>query len=338
LFFIKYLRNNKVDLIFFSTTSFHLFALGPILKLIYKVPFVLDIQDPWRSDFYLDKPKNERPPKFLLNYLIDKYLELFTIPKADGIVSVSHSYIDNFKSRYKVLTTNTRVIPFSATILDYQVDFDVLIQSKLEIKTDCINIVYVGRGGHDLSFAVNCFFSAVADMKSAGHEIYDKLKISFIGTSYAPNGKGRKTILPIAEFWDIQDIVVEHTDRVSYFDALKIIQNSSILFVPGSIDSGYTASKIYPYIMANKPILACFHESSSVVDILNNCTNAKVLKFNSNTKQNDLTIEFHNALMVLFEQYQLPIWNHNEVAMKNFMAPSMTKQVCSVFNNLGTNC
>jgi hypothetical protein len=38
--------------------------------------------------------------------------------------------------------------------------------------------------------------------------------------------------------------------------------------VIGSVEPHYTASKIFPYILAEKPLLTVFHEQSSVVKIL----------------------------------------------------------------------
>ena len=47
----------------------------------------------------------------------------------------------------------------------------------------------------------------------------------------------------------------------------------------GSDDPGYTASKIYPYILAEKPLLAIFHEESSVVRILQETNAGTVVTF-----------------------------------------------------------
>ena len=52
------LKKEKFDLIFFSTTMFHVGALGAFWKRRFKIPIVFDLQDPWRNDFYLSKPKN----------------------------------------------------------------------------------------------------------------------------------------------------------------------------------------------------------------------------------------------------------------------------------------
>ena len=91
------LKNRHFDLIYFSTTAFHVMALGPYWKRKFKVPFILDIQDPWRNDFYLNKPVSQRPPKFWFSYNLDKYLEKITIPNVDGIISVSKDYNEVFK-------------------------------------------------------------------------------------------------------------------------------------------------------------------------------------------------------------------------------------------------
>lgn len=326
---IKLLRYNNFDLIFFSTTSFHLFALGPIMKRKFKIPFVLDIQDPWRSDFYLDKPKNERPSKFLLNYYLDKFLEAYSIPKADGIISVSKDYLETFKHRYKCLTQNLLTVPFSATIHDYAHTNKELIFTKQHGK---VSITYVGRGGHDLGFSISSFFKAIKKIEAIKELNSKNFEISFIGTSYAPKGQGIKTIEPIAVELGITSNVKEQTDRVGYFEAISIIQNADILFIPGSTDPAYTASKIYPYILANKPMIACFHENSSVVDILGRCTKTNVITFNSNSSNLEIAEKLFEELKNIIFNLNTQDWNHNAEAMKHYMAPEMTKKICVVWN------
>src|SRR5829696_1204251 len=113
----KLLSSQKFDLIFFSTTLFHVCALGRYWKKKFGVPFIVDMQDPWRNDFFLAKPKHQRPPKFWLNHTIDKTLEAFTIPHASGIISVSQAYIDNLKERYKILIQKpSMLLPFGSSV------------------------------------------------------------------------------------------------------------------------------------------------------------------------------------------------------------------------------
>jgi hypothetical protein len=90
----------------------------------------------------------------------------------------------------------------------------------------------------------------------------------FVGTSYAADGQGLKTIEPVAAKYGVGDHVVEITDRLPYFSALKVLKDADILIIPGSTDTNYTASKLYPYILANRPLIAVFNQNSSVVEIL----------------------------------------------------------------------
>ena len=45
------LKNNNFDLIYFSTTQFPVCILGAYWKRKFKVPYVIDMQDPWYSTY-----------------------------------------------------------------------------------------------------------------------------------------------------------------------------------------------------------------------------------------------------------------------------------------------
>jgi glycosyltransferase involved in cell wall biosynthesis len=264
------LRRRKFDLVYFSTTAFHVMALGPRWKKKFGVPFILDIQDPWRSDFYLDKPKSERPPKFLISYTIDKYLEARTVPRADGIISVSQGYCDTFVDRYPDMKKDRcRVIPFGASTRDFEIMQQYIRQvGCVTFRKDKMNLVYVGRGGYDMGFALDILFMALLKGIESEPSLFSQVHLWFIGTSYAPPGEGRPTIRPLAQKRGVDEYVTEITDRIPYFETLFLLRQSGALVVPGSTDTSYTASKIYPYILAQKPLLALFYKDSSVLEVL----------------------------------------------------------------------
>lgn len=266
----KLLANNDFDLVYFSTTAFPVMVLGRIWKRKFKVPFIIDMQDPWRNDFYLDKPKHERPPKFWFAYRMDKYMEAFAMKKVDGIVSVSPGYPKTLMERYpNIKPEMCTVIPFGGAPIDFEVLEKSGLNNRLFKKDDgSINLVYIGRGGHDMSLALSGIFLGMAAGLKENPDLFNRIKMFFVGTSYAADGKGQKTVEPIAEKHGVNQLVTEITDRLPYFEAMKVLKDADILVVPGSTDTNYTASKLYPYILANKPILAVFNEQSSVVEIL----------------------------------------------------------------------
>src|SRR3954462_863729 len=59
----RILRHKPFDLIYFSTTQFPVCILGNYWKKKFNTPYVIDVQDPWHSEYYQDKPKQERPAK-----------------------------------------------------------------------------------------------------------------------------------------------------------------------------------------------------------------------------------------------------------------------------------
>jgi hypothetical protein len=89
-----------------------------------------------------------------------------------------------------------------------------------------------------------------------------------VGTDYATDGRAKKTIAPAAELAGVADRVSEDPARLPYFEALQLLKDSNFLLVVGSDDPAYTASKIYPYILARKPLLAIVHERSPLVAVL----------------------------------------------------------------------
>ncbi|MBK9291144.1 MAG: glycosyltransferase [Bacteroidetes bacterium] len=279
----RLIRKRKFDLVYFTTTQFPVMVLGRIWKRKFGLPFILDIQDPWRNDFYLDKPKHERPPKFFFAYRMDKYLEAFTMKRVDGIISVSPAYPKMLMERYARLKPEMfSVIPFGAAPIDFEVLKQAELHNRLFDKDDGnIHCVYIGRGGHDMAFALKGIFGALKKGLEQQPELFGRIRMYFVGTSYAAEGLGQKTILPVAEAMGVAGQVTEITDRLPYFVALKTLSEAQMLVVPGSTDTQYTASKLYPYILANKPMLAVFNRQSSVVEVLRNTRAGEVVPFDN---------------------------------------------------------
>ena len=59
---LRIIRDAQVDLVFFSTTMFLCMPLGRVWRRKTKVPFVIDLQDPWASDY---RSEEGAPRKYL---------------------------------------------------------------------------------------------------------------------------------------------------------------------------------------------------------------------------------------------------------------------------------
>jgi len=331
----KILKNKKFDLIYFSTTEFPVCVLGSYWKNKFNIPYVIDMQDPWHSDYYQDKPKSERPKKYWFSYRLHKFLEPIAMKNVDGLISVSEKYINTLKGRYANLANvPAKVITFGANEQDFKIVQENNDQLKLYYtpSTTQLNLVYVGRGGYDMRDAVEILFKAFkTGLKNEPH-LFENIHFHFIGTSYAPAGKGIATISPIAESVNISNYVTEYTNRIGFYESIKQLISADGLIIIGSNDSSYTASKLYPYILAKKQLLGVFNEMSSAAKIMMDCNAGDLITFNDN--QNEAYEILHRYIVSV--KKQLPI-STNFTEFEPYTASSMTKSQVELFNKVLTS-
>jgi hypothetical protein len=329
------LKENKFDLIFFSTTQFPVCILGRIWKRKYNIPYVIDMQDPWHSDYYLTRPKSERPPKYWFSYLLNKYLEPIAMKNVDGLISVSANYIDTLKTRYPEITNvPAEVITFGAFFKDNEIARKHLRDLKPAFNAieGTYNLVYVGRGGKDMHFALKIFFKAFKRGLEEFESLFNKFRINFVGTSYAPKGMGKKTIQPIAIELGLGDYVKEETDRIPFYNGLATLQAADGLCIFGSDDPQYTASKIYPYITSDKPLISVFHPASSAVAILTDCNAGEIITFDTSE---DIAFEKLKTFVESVVTKGKP--SINWTAFELYTAKEMTKRQCRLFDRVLNN-
>jgi hypothetical protein len=323
------LKTGRFDLIYFSTTQFPICVLGWYWKKRFGVPYVIDMQDPWHSEYYRDKPKEQRPPKYWFSYRLNKYLEPIAMKAVGGLISVSESYITDLKKRYPELAPiPSSVIPFGYFEPDMSIASQNLDKFNNLLSTEHINLVYVGRGGKDMQKAIKPVFVVLKQFVENHPDT--RLKLHFIGTSYAPAGAGSPTISPLAKQLGIEKYVVEITDRISYYHTLITLQQADALFIPGSDDPKYTASKIYPYLLAKKPLLAIFNPDSPAIAALKLCGAQYVYDYDAAADLDKGLHEFFNRLT----QGSVVPTNYNTEQLEHFSALRMTEKQCRLFNQI----
>jgi hypothetical protein len=329
----KLLAQGEIDLIYFSTTVFTSMALGRIWKEHFGVPFVLDMQDPWATDYYRDRPAAERPPKYWFADRVHRTLEPWTMKQADGIVAVSTSYIETLQERYpRLRQVPTLTLPFGAAPEDLDFVRDHPQPNRFFQPGDgLLHGVYVGRGGADMAAAAKVLFGALKLGLQENPKLFGRTRLHFIGTSYAPDHRAAKTIEPLAEPFGVAEHVSESTRRVPYFEALQLLLDADFLVVPGSDDPQYTASKIYPYILSKKPMMALFRDTSSVCDVLRS-TGAGILIPVTSDAPADQRLAYCAWTRLLAGLPCAPPTNWE--SFKPYLAQEMTRQQCDLFGDV----
>lgn len=266
------LARGEFDLVYFSTTVFEVHVLGPRWRRKHDVPFVMDYQDAWVSDYYRDNPRVAVPGgrwKYRLASKLHRWMEPRVLEDCAGITSVSPAYPRQLAQRYPDAMGRMPVLVqgFPGALRDFErLPHPVDSDAPYDPEDGAVHWVYVGRGGADMQHALRAFFRALRD--HAEPALLARLRLHFIGTSYAAAGAGNPTIAPLAAEFGLDGIVHESPDRISYTLTLWCLRNAHALIVPGSDDPAYTASKIYPYLLAQRPMLAIFHRESSVVELI----------------------------------------------------------------------
>lgn len=334
----RYLEEHRVDLVFFSTTVFVTMALGPYWKRRFGVPFVLDLQDPWRNDYWLSRPRRERPRKFWFDYRLNRFLEKRTIPTAAGIVSVSPAYPEELRRRYPQSRLPSLVLPFGALPADLEVAArPEVVNHIFNLGDGLLHVVYPGVVPPNMLFSLEALFAAVRQGLDDGAPHFARLRFHFVGTSYAAPGQAPKVVEPLAAKYGLGEMVTEQMDREPYFNALRLLREADLLLLPGTTDAGYTASKLYPYILANKPILAIFNEQSSVVEILGKTKAGEVVSFAAGENPQVVGARLYPVLSALLAR--LPFapatdWS----AFEAYTARAMTGKLCSFFEQVLASC
>jgi hypothetical protein len=285
------LRKGSFEMVYFSTTSFGLTTLGPYWKAKYGVPYVVDYQDPWITDYYRIHP-DVIPPGGKLKYAVVEWLsnrqEPIVLRKCSGITAVSSDYPRLLLEKYPFLAAPSIVIPFPGSQRDFErVSSEKVTQSIFDPNDGSCHWVCMGASGPIMFKVLRSLFQCLAKTREQGL-LPNKLKLHFIGTSYAAAGTGSPVIAPLADQYGLGEIVHEQTDRVPYSTALKCLLDSDAVIATGSNDPTYNASKLLPYILAQKPFLAIFHRDSPASQLLRTLGGATHIEFATEDEESHL--------------------------------------------------
>jgi hypothetical protein len=333
----KYFENNYFDLIYFSNTVFLTMPLGRYWLSKYKVPYILDFQDPWLSDYY-DRTKNT-PPGGKLKYAIAqsfaKMLEPFTLRKVSHITSVSPEYPKVLMQRYPWLKEEQfTVLPFGAPEKDFEILPKLNIKQKIFDPNDGDrHWVYVGRGGEDMAFSLNALFGAIQKHRQKTPEAWQKIKLHFVGTKYSIFDNS-KQIEELAKSYNLDDIITEYPQRIPYFEALQVLKDSHAILIIGSDDPSYSASKVYPCILARKPIL---HEESLVVNVINESKAGYTVTFGSKLNNTQIADTIEVGVRWLLDNNQTFSLTTDWQVFDSYTARQMTHTLCNIFDIAATN-
>jgi len=333
----RLLRSEKFDLIFFSNTQFVTFPLGRLWKSWFGVPYVIDIQDPWRTDYY--ERKNSRDPpggwKYQFARLQAWLLEEWTYRRVNGVISVSPSYLDELGSRYNFFSSiPAEVIRFGASREDFvHVAKQELARPLFDRSHGEIHLLYTGASGPVMPHSLTVLFDGLRRYREKFPEKANLLRFHFVGTSYVAPGSGQPSVLPVAEACGVVDLVREIPHRIGHLEALRWQQQADVLLLPGSSDLAYSPSKLYPYFLTGRPILGLVFRNSVMENLLDELGCPFVIRF----ADHGLKDEAYDRLAFIFDLAiaKFPPGSrpprNEELFREKYLAEELTRRQCELF-------
>lgn len=328
----RLLRQHRYDVVFFSTTVFLVFLLGPIWKAWFGVKIVYDIQDPWYAG---DVPiyTRETSPGGWRKYRFDQWLarvfERFALKAADRIISVSDGYVSMLSRRYPFLSPSMfTTIPFGGAGDDYRYAAPISAPFLNASDKGVFKIVSVGRSGPDMVPLLRVLFKMISG--SADEKIARALKLYFVGTNYAPAERTQKFVEPVAYECGVGDIVEEHSVRIPYLAGLALYRSCDAILLCGSMQRDYTASKFFNCVLSGRPILALFHKDSLISRLATQFPNVFLVTFGNSPEEQD----FEQGIKKGLEWIKTAKYDEKviEQRMLPWRAETLTASQCRVFD------
>ena len=261
---LRYFQHEGGDLLFVTVLPGYGALLGPVIRRRCRVPFVLDYRDPWVSKWGAGQP---RWSKAGLSHQLAVRLEPRALAHADHVTGVSLGTCEEIRGRHPEMPPeNFSVFPIGAE----PADFDYLRQhprpwpAYLAPRDHAVHLTQVGTLLPRAGDTLRAFMAALAELRTRQPMLVQRLRLNFLGTSNQPDGTDDFKVIPMAREMGVAEFVTERPQRVPYVEALNVLIQSDGLIALGSDEPHYTASRIFPKLLAQRPLLGLYHAASSV--------------------------------------------------------------------------
>ena len=215
-------------------------------------------------------------------------------------------------------------MPFSAC----ENDFDSV--KALQIKQNIfdphdgkVHGVYTGTLLDTMRPALELLFSSLQQLRKQNPEKWDRFRLHFIGTQYS--------VLELAGQYKIADLVDEHSQRVPFLSALKTMLDSHLIFMIGSNDAGYSPSKIYACLMAEKAIIALAYRDSFFSKMLGHLEVRGAVDF-SGEEDKDALKKIENILEGIRFKADEGQFFCDQGKLSQYKTDAMTKRLAAIFD------
>ena len=336
----RLLKAEQYEALFITMYPTYPALLGPLLKRRFGIPFILDYQDPWVGawgETVGGGPNGALDLKSRLTRALAARLEPRVARAADALTAVSRQTLEDILARNPHLRPTPREeIPLGGEAADFQyLRAHPRSNPYFDPADGNVHLGYVGTVLPLGAETLTAVLKAVRLLCVRRPDLYARLRVHFVGTSNQTSREAPQRVLPVARELGIDDCVREVAPRIAYLDALTVQTQATALLMMGSSEQHYTASKLYPGLLARRPILAVYHEASSVVDILRRTArapSARLVTYSDRDRADSRIEAIYHELAALVEH---PVYDPADVlptALEAYSAAALAGKLAAVFD------
>jgi hypothetical protein len=260
-------------------------------------------------------------------------LEQRTYRRAAGFMCVSARYLSELARRYPWFAGKPQqTIGFGTTTADF-----ALARTRAggcllgDRRPDEIRLVYTGAAGPIMAPALQVLFAALHSYRERVPAA-TRFRFHFLGTSYAAKGMGLPSVLPLARASGVDDLVSEVPDRLGYLDSLRCLLEADALLLLGSSDPAYSASKLYPYFLSNRPILSLVLRDSYLAGLVGELSGSVIAPFAPASPDDAAEAEVHRFFDLALAGFPAPSFQRNQALFeRDYLAETLTIRQCELF-------
>ena len=303
------LRDEPFDALFITIYPAYPAMLGPVLKKRFGVPFVLDYQDPWVGSWGRTVgggPAGQADRKSRLSRWLAERLEPAAVRAADAITAVSTETYEAVRSRNPALArTACLTLPIGGEAADFgHVRARHRTNPYFDPSDGNVHICSVGTLLPLGLETLRAVLRALAEVRDHRPHLYERIRLHFFGTSNETRADAPARVQPVANALGVGDHVDEVAPRIAYSEAMAVQTQATALLLMGSTEPHYTASKLYPGLLAARPLVAVYHEASSVCEILRRATrppSARLIAYDDRARAESRVDDIAAALAAVAE-------------------------------------
>jgi glycosyltransferase involved in cell wall biosynthesis len=293
----RLVKQGKPSLVFITGSPFYPLLLSRLVKRL-GVPVVLDLQDPWVSEYGAGQPLWTKRG---MSYRVARILEPLALRCASAVTSVSPTQNEMLVKRHDFLArVRVAAIPIGGDPEDFE-ELRRHPPAKLLAKLSArkVHLNYVGTHLPRSGPLVKKLFEALRELNEEEPELCGQLQLNFIGTSNQLRDVIESPVMQLAEELGVDGMVYEYPRRVPFLEALYWLASADGVLMIGSDERHYTASKIYPGLMSGKPFLSLFHSESTSHQLLSRARNGVAFGFTSDEELSSLVPALKEGLRKL---------------------------------------